>query len=96
MKDKVWNWISGAPTGVVLSICVTMFMALGGWVWTVAADQGKQITATAVAVEKSAKANEGVARVESRLDKIDTKLDSLLQAVAAVKAAQDTKSRKEK
>lgn len=68
--EEFWRWARTAPLPVVLALT----LALGGWVWAIAADQQ---------VEKAK--SEGVAK---QVDKMDSKLDRLLDAVAELRAEQ--------
>lgn len=68
--EDLWGWLKTAPLPVVLAITI----ALGGWVYAIAADQKVE----------HAKA-EGVAK---QVDRMDDKLDRLLQAVADLSAEQ--------
>lgn len=68
--EELWKWARTAPLPVVLALT----LALGGWVWSIAADQR---------VDQA-----HVDAVVKQVDSMDTKLDRLLDAVAELKAEQ--------
>lgn len=90
-RDEMWRWLASAPLPVVLSICLTTTGALGSWVWALNSDIGAQKVAVAVAVEQAAAADRHTQSITNRLERIEDKLDQLIDAVAELKAKEKTR-----
>jgi hypothetical protein len=78
-REEVVRAITDAPTKVVVSLALTVLVALGGWVWTIADDVSDQRAAVAVAAEQARAAT--IAQ-----DRIEQKLDRLIEVVADLRA----------
>lgn len=79
--ELIWDWLRKAPLPVVLAISLSLSAAIGTWVYAVDA------TAT-TAAKDAAVAVEGKREQARRLEKIDEKLDKLLEAVVELRAEQ--------
>ena len=85
-REMLWQWVATAPLPVVLFICLTTTSMLAGWVWNVAAEVREQQTVAAVAASEARAAKEVAVSAESRLARMEDKLDWLKEAVAEMKA----------
>lgn len=92
-RAEIWQWLGSAPLPVVLSICLSTSGMLAGWVWAVAAEVRIQQTVAAVAAVKADAANTTAVAVETRLSRMESKLDRLLDKVARIEATDEKAGR---
>lgn len=89
------EWVKKMPRGTTIAVCMSVSMALAGWVWAIEEEVHEQETAVAVAVEKAENAEEAAQRVEDKMDKANDKLDALLVAVTKIQAEVDAEAEEE-
>lgn len=93
-NSETWEWFKTAPLPVVLSLCLTSFMVLGSYAYSLDKKQQEQKVTVEVAVAKAEQAEQSAERSENKLDKANEKLDKLLEAVLTIQA--EAKAKKEK
>lgn len=86
IPDDLKVWLKAAPLPVVLLICLTTTGAISTWVWAVAGEVREQRAAVAVAAEQGQAAVRSSQNIESRLTRLETKLDRLMEIVAGLAA----------
>lgn len=86
IPDDLKTWLKAAPLPVVLSICLTTTGAISTWVWAVAGEVREQRAAVAVAAEQGKAAVRSSQNVESRLTRLEDKLDRLVEIAAGLAA----------
>lgn len=79
-REDISRAIADAPVKVVVSLSLTVLVALGGWVWTIADDVSDQRATAAVAAAEARSANVQIEDVRAELRRINDKLDRLLEA----------------
>lgn len=92
-KEHIWRWVGTAPLPVVLSVCLFTSGLLAAWVWDVQAEVHQQQTISAVATAEATAAKNVALTAESRLVRMETKLDMLLDEVATLRATSTQPSR---
>ena len=92
-NSETWEWFKTAPLPVVLSMCLSSFVILGSYSWSIDKDVKKQDTVVKVAVEQTAHAVKdaeaaaaAATRVEAKIDKLTELVQSVIVEQAVVKA----------
>jgi maleate cis-trans isomerase len=95
-KEVTWEWLKTAPLPVVLSLCLTSFMVLGSYAWSIDNEVKEQKAVVAVAAEKAKVAAEVAIKIEEKLDKVLELVSHIAieQAVAKSKAEEAKKKEK--
>lgn len=94
-NSEMWEWFKTAPLPVVLSICVSSFLILGSYAYSIDKDVQEQKAAVVVAKVAADRAEDAAATAKRVEDKID-RLTELVQQVVIEQAVAKAEKKKEK
>lgn len=95
INGETWAWFKTAPLPVVLSLCMSSFLVLGSYAYSIDKDvqeQKAQVVVAKAAADKAREAAEAARRVEDKIDK----LTELVQQVVIEQAVAKAEKKKEK
>lgn len=84
-NTETWAWFKTAPLPVVLSICMSSFLILGSYAWSIDNEVKAQKTDVAVAAERAKVAAEKAKDAAETTKRVEEKIDKLLEAVIEIK-----------
>lgn len=76
--EKLSRWLVKAPAPTIAMIVLTAFAAIGGALWTLAAEISNGKADIATAVERATGAQAATSSIDRRLGRVEAKLDRVM------------------
>lgn len=94
INSETWAWLKTAPLPVVLSICMTSFLVLASYAYSIDKDvqeQKAQVVVAKAAADKAKDAADTARRVEDKIDKLTELVQQVVVEQAVAKAKKEKK-----
>lgn len=94
INEETKKWLISAPLPVVMSLCLSSFMVLGTYAWSIDSEVKQQKTDIAVAAERAKVAAEKAKDAADTTRRVEDKIDKLIEAMLETKAIEKAKKEK--